>query len=121
MSHLEQHFGDSGLALFTGCLSEPEFPIRLHASVSMPSPPKPLLIFLTFYIGTFPVDLFAPVPTPPSSKFHCISARRKVIVLSLTLVFLSGTHCHCTLELLQLIDTFKPALKTYLFNLKESD
>ena len=36
------------------------------------------------------------------SKFHSIRARQKVILLSLTLVLLSGTHCHCTLEMLQL-------------------
>ena len=47
--------------MFTGCLSEPEFPIRLHASVSTPSPSPPLLISLTFYICTLLLDLFAPV------------------------------------------------------------
>ena len=57
---------------------------------------------LTFYICTILLDLFAPVPTPTSSKLHFMSARQKVIVLSLTLVLLSGTHCHCTLEMLQL-------------------
>ena len=87
--------------IFTGCLSEPEFHIRLHASVSMPSPPPPLLISLTFYICTLLLDLFAPVLTPASSKFHSIRVRQKVIVHSLLLV-LSGTHCHCTLEMLQL-------------------
>ena len=91
---------------------EPKFPIRLHASVSTPSPPPPLLISLTFYIckhqlpnfyiSTLLLDLFAPVLTPASSKFHSISAGQKVIVLSLTLVLLSGTHCHCTLKMLQL-------------------
>ena len=86
--------------IFSGCLSEPEFPVRLHASVSTPSPPPFLLIFRTFYICT--LLLFAPVLTPASSKFHSISAKQKVIVLSLTLVLLSGTHCHCTLEMLQL-------------------
>ena len=35
-------------------------------------------------------------------KIPLFSARQKVIVLSLTLVLLSGTHCRCTLELLQL-------------------
>ena len=44
----------------------------------------------------------APMPTPASSNFHSISARQKVIVLSLTLVLLSGTHCHWTLEILQI-------------------
>ena len=87
--------------IFTGCLSEPEFPVRLHASVSTPSPPPPLVI-LTFYICTLLLDLFAPVPTPASSKFHSVSARQKVIVLSLTLVLVSGTWCHCTLKMLQL-------------------
>ena len=87
---------------FTSCRSEPEFPIRLRASVSTPSPPPSLLISLTFYICTLLLDLFAPVPTPASSKCHSISARQKVIVLSLTLVLLSGTHCYCTLEILQL-------------------
>ena len=48
------------------------------------------------------LDFVVPVPTPASSKCHSISARQNVIVLSLTLVFLSGTHCHCTLETLQL-------------------
>ena len=89
--------------IFTGCLSEPEFPTRLHASVSTPSPPPPLLICLTFYICTLLLGLFAPVPTPASSRFHSISAWQKMIVLSLTLVLLSGTHCHCTLEMLQLL------------------
>ena len=57
---------------------------------------------ITFYICTLLLDLFAPEPTPASSKFHSINARQKVIVLSLTLVLLSGTHCHCTLEMLEL-------------------
>ena len=35
-------------------------------------------------------------------KIHSISAKQKVIVLSLTLILLSRTHCHCTLEMLQL-------------------
>ena len=69
---------------------------------STPSPPPPLLISLTFYICTLLLDLFIPVPTPAFSKFHSRSARQKVITLSLTLVILSGTHCHCTLEMLQL-------------------
>ena len=60
-----------------------------------------LLMSLT-YICTLLLDLFAPVPTPAFSKFHFINARQEVIVFSLTLVFLSGTHCHCTLEMLQL-------------------
>ena len=89
--------------IFTGCLSKPEFPILLHVAVSTPSPPPPLLISLTFYICTLLLDLFAPVPTSASSKFHSISARQKVIVLSLTLVLLSGTHGHCTLEILPLL------------------
>ena len=59
--------------IFTGCLSEPKFPIRLHASVSVPLPHPSLLISLTFYICTLLLDLFAPVPTPASSKFHSIS------------------------------------------------
>ena len=62
----------------------------------------PLLISLTFYICAFLLDLSAPVRTPAISKFHSISARQKVIVLSLTLVLLSGTHCHCILQRLQL-------------------
>ena len=85
--------------IFTGCLSEPEFPIRLHAPVSTLSPPPPLPISLNSYIRTTLLDLFAPVLTPASSKFHSISARQKVYVLSLTSVLLSGTHCHCTLEI----------------------
>ena len=56
--------------IFIGCLSEPEFPLRLHASVSTPLPPPPVLISLTFYICTLLLDLFAPVPSPASSKFH---------------------------------------------------
>ena len=60
-----------------------------------------LLMSLT-YICTLLLDLFAPVPTPAYSKFHFISTRRKVIVLSLILDLLSGTHCHCTSEMLQL-------------------
>ena len=88
--------------IFTGCLSEPEFPIRLHASVSVPLPHPSLLISLTFYICTLLLDLFSQVPTPAPSKFHSASARQKVIVLSSILVLLSGTYCHCTLEMLQL-------------------
>ena len=86
--------------------------IGLHASVSTPSPPPPLLISLTFYICTLLLDLFAPVPTPASSKFHSVSARQKVIVLSLTLVLLSGTHCALHIRNATTIDTFKSALKT---------
>ena len=78
--------------IFTGCPSEPEFPIRLQASI--------LLTSLTFYICTPLLHLFTPVLTPASLKFHSISARQKVFVLSLILVPLSGTHCHCTLEML---------------------
>ena len=81
--------------IFTGYLSEPEFPKRLHASVSTPSPPPPLLISLTFYLCTPLLDLFTPVPTPASSKFHSISARQKG-----DRAFWS--FCHCTLEKLQL-------------------
>ena len=61
-----------------------------------------LLISLTFYICAFLLDLSAPVRTPAISKFHSISARQNVMVLSLTLVLLSGTHRLCTLEMLQL-------------------
>ena len=61
--------------------------ITLHASVSTPSLPPPQLTSLTFYICTLLLDLFAPVPTPASSKV------KKVIVLFLTLVHLSGNHC----------------------------
>ena len=81
-------------------LSEPKFPIRLHGFVSTPLPPPLFLISLTFYICTVLLDLFAPVPTPASSKFCSISEWQKAIVLSLTLVLLSGTHCHCTLKML---------------------
>ena len=88
--------------IFAGCLSEPEFPIRLHASVSTPLPHHPCLSLGPSTICTLLLVLFAPVPTPTSSKFHSIGARQKVIMLSLTLVLLSGTYCHCTLEMLQL-------------------
>ena len=94
--------------LFTGCPSEPEFPIRLHASVPTPSPPPPLLISLTFCICTPLLDLFAPVPTPTSLTSHSKSARWKVIVLSPTSVLLSRTHCHCTLEMLHLSKPSRP-------------
>ena len=94
------HHSDTQKSLLVSC--QPEFTIRLHASVSTLSPPPPLLISLTFYICTLLLDLYAPVPKPASSKFHSMSARQKVIVLSLTLVPLSGTHCHCALEMLQL-------------------
>ena len=95
-----------------------QFPIRLRVSVSTPSTPPPLLISLT-YICTRLLDLFAPVLTLASSKFHSISAKQKVILLSLTLVLLSGTHCHCILEMQQL--STPTALKTCIFNLKEAD
>ena len=88
--------------IFTGCLLQPGIPIRQHATVSTPPSPPSLLIFLTLYIYILLLDLFTPVPTPASSKCHSISARQKVIVLSLTLVLLSGMHCCCTLEMLQL-------------------
>ena len=100
----------SGIHCFNNSLLtkvEPKFPIGLHASVSTPSPPPPLLISLTFYICTLLLDLCGPVLTPASSKFHSISARQKLIVLSVTLVLLSGTHCHCTLETLQLLTPSK--------------
>ena len=78
-------------------------PVRARIpSVSTPSPPPPLLISLISYICTLLLDLFAPVPTAASSKCHSLSARQKVIVPSLTLVLLRGTHCHCTLEMIQL-------------------
>ena len=94
--------------IFTGCLSEPEFPVRLHASVSMPSPPPPLLTSLTFYICTLLLNLFAQVVTPASSKFLSISATRKVIMLSRSLVHLPENHCHCTLEMHQLLTPSSP-------------
>ena len=102
--------------IFTGCLSEPKFPIRLHVSVSTPSPFPPLLISLTFYICTFLLDLFTLVPTPASSKFHSISARQMVIMLSLTLILLPLHFRNAST-----IETFKSALKDYLFNLQEFD
>ena len=37
--------------------------------------------------------------TPASSKFHSINVRQKMTMLSLTSVLLSGTYCHCTLEI----------------------
>ena len=90
--------------IFTGCLSQPKFSVRLRlcASLSTVSPPPPLLISLTFYICTLLLDLFAPIPTPASSKLHSLSARRMVIALYLSLVLLSGTHYHCTFEMLKL-------------------
>ena len=60
-------------------------------TVSSPSSPPLLLISQTFYICTLLLNLFAPVLTPASSKFCSISARQKVVMLSLTLVLLSGT------------------------------
>ena len=86
----------------------------------------PLLISLTLYICTLLLDLFAPVSTPASSKFHSISAEQKVIVLSLTLVLLSGTHhfgptVWNSMPLHIRNATTKSALKTYLFNFQESD
>ena len=51
--------------IHTSCPSELKFP----------SPSLPLLISVTFYICTCLFDLFAPVQTPASSKFHFISAR----------------------------------------------
>ena len=45
--------------------------------------------YLSDLLHLYSFDLFAPVPTPASSKFHSISARRKVIVLSLPSVLLS--------------------------------
>ena len=99
--------------------SEPEFSIRLHASVSTPSPPPPLLISLTFYICTLLLDLFAPVLTPASSKFYkcktkgdrAFSYFGPSVWNSLPLHIRNATT----------INTFKSALKTYLFNLQESD
>ena len=58
--------------IFTGCPSEPEFLIRLHASVSTPSSLLPLLISLTFYICTLLLDLFALVPTSASQIIICM-------------------------------------------------
>ena len=63
---------------------------------------------ITSSVCTLRLDLSPPVPTPASSKFHSISEIWKVIVLSLTLVLLSGTHCHCTLELPQLLTPSSP-------------
>ena len=83
------------------------FPVRARISYNIVSlcfnaiTSSTLLMSLT-YICTLLLDLFAPVPTPAYSKFHFISTRRKVIVLSLILDLLSGTHCHCTSEMLQL-------------------
>ena len=73
--------------------------IGLHASVSTPSPPPPLLIsdLLQLYSPSRSLRSSA-----GSSKSYSRSARGKVIVPSLTLVPLSGIHCHCTLEMLQL-------------------
>lgn len=64
----------------TGCPQEPEFPVKLHASVLPTSPPPPLPISLTFHICTLLLNLFAPMLTPASSKSHSISAEQKVIV-----------------------------------------
>ena len=62
--------------IFTGCPSELDFPVRLRASVSTTLPPSPLLISLTFYNCTLLLDLFAPVLTPASSKFHSTKCDR---------------------------------------------
>ena len=105
-----------------GCPSELEFQDCM--SVSMPSPPPPLFVTLTFCICTLPLNLFAPPPllitltccicpvlslsisllqcqqSPPQNP--TLSARLKTIVLSPTFV-LSGTHCHCAFEMLHLL------------------
>ena len=66
---------------------------KLNCLSLTPLPPPPLLISLTFYICTFLLDSFAPVPTSASLIFRFVSARQTAIVLSLILVLLSGTHC----------------------------
>ena len=58
--------------------------------------------YLSDLLHTVLLDLFIPVPTSASSKFHSVSARRKVIVLPLTVAFLSGTHRRFTVEMQQL-------------------
>ena len=65
-----------------------------YTSVSTSSSPPSPVICLT-YICILLLDLFAPVPTPTSSKFHSISAKRKMTTLSITLVLLFRTHLHC--------------------------
>ena len=48
--------------------------------------------------------------------------RRKVIVLSLILALLSGTHCHhIIIRNAATVTTFKSALKTHFFSLYHSD
>ena len=97
-----------------------QYPIRLHASLSTPSPPPPLLVSLTFYICTLLLDLFAPVPTPPLQipfyKCRTIGDRAfsyfgPSVWNSLPLHIRNATT----------VDTFKPALKTYIFNFQQSD
>ena len=86
----------------TGYPSKLVFFTKLPASVSMPSITLLLLIFLISCICTLPPDPFAPVLTP---------ARRKVIVPSLILALLSGTHCLFTSEILRLLILLSPLSK----------
>ena len=86
----------------TGYPSKLVFFTKLPASVSMPSITLLLLIFLISCICTLPPDPFAPVLTP---------ARRKVIVPSLILALLSGTHCHFTSEMVRFSTLLSPLSK----------
>ena len=77
-------------------------------------------MIILIYICTLLLDLFTPVLTPASSKFHFISAKQKVIML-----FLFGSSVWNSLPLhirnATTTDTFIAALNTSLFNLQESD
>ena len=53
---------------------------------------------------------------PASQNFHSISTGQKVIVPSLTVACMSGTHCHHMLETYATISAVKYALKRHLFN-----
>ena len=108
--------------VFTGCLAEPEFPLRLHASVSTPSPLPPLLISLTFYICTLLLVLYVPVTTRTRLLkipfYKCKTKGDRAFSYFGPSVWNSlPPHIRNA----TIIDTFKSAFKTYLFNLQESD
>ena len=106
--------------IFTGCLSEPKFPIRLHASVSTPSPPPFLLISLTLH-------LYSPSQSLRSSADTCLLkiplCRCKSKGDRAFSYFGPSAWNSLPLHIRNAttIDTFWPALKIYLFNLQEPD